>query len=171
MGKFQSTKIFDGFSCVFRQWKAEETHCKYLHGYGVSFKLWFEGELDEKNWVWDFGGMKRAKGKIDGMNPKEWMDYMFDHTVIIAEDDPFVESFQSIDKHGAAQVRVIPAVGAEKFAEFIFNKINPFIKEETDGRVKVVRVEFSENGKNSAIYEPSSSNEKLETILSNLKDL
>ena len=37
MGKFQSTKIFDGFSCVFRQWKAEETHCKYpLHGYGVS---------------------------------------------------------------------------------------------------------------------------------------
>ena len=171
MGKFQSTKIFDGFSCVFRQWKAEETHCKYLHGYGVSFKLWFEGELDEKNWVWDFGGMKRSKGQIDGMNPKEWMDYMFDHTVIIAEDDPFVESFQSIDKHGAAQVRVIPAVGAEKFAQFIFDKINPFIKEETDGRVKVIRVEFREHGKNSAIYEPSSSNEKLESILSNLKDL
>mgnify|MGYP001160924054 FL=1 len=171
MGKFQSTKIFDGFSCVFRQWKAEETHCKYLHGYGVSFKLWFEGELDEKNWVWDFGGMKRAKGQIDGMSPKEWMDYMFDHTVVVAEDDPFVESFQSMEKHGAAQVRVIPAVGAEKFAQFIFDKINPFIKEETDGRVKVIRVEFREHGKNSAIYEPSSSNEKLESILSNLKDL
>ena len=61
MGKFQSTKVFDGFSCVFRQWKAETTHCKYVHGYGVSFKVWFEGELDERNWVWDFGGMKRAK--------------------------------------------------------------------------------------------------------------
>ena len=153
MGKFQSTKIFDGFSTVFRQWKAEETHCKYLHGYGVSFKVWFEGELDEKNWVWDFGGMKRAKNKIDDMSPKEWMDYMFDHTVIVAEDDPFVESFQSMGIHGAAQVRVIPAVGAEKFAEFVFNKLNDFVKTETDNRVKVLRVEFMEHGKNSAIYE------------------
>ncbi len=153
MGKFQSTKIFDGFSTVFRQWKAEETHCKYLHGYGVSFKVWFEGELDEKNWVWDFGGMKRAKTKIDNMSPKEWMDHMFDHTVIVAEDDPFVESFQSMGVHGAAQVRVIPAVGAEKFAEFVFNKLNDFVKIETDNRVKVLRVEFMEHGKNSAIYE------------------
>ena len=36
MSKFISTKVFDGFSTVFRQWKAETTHCKYLHGYGVS---------------------------------------------------------------------------------------------------------------------------------------
>ena len=28
MGKFQSSKIFDGFSTVFRQWKAETTHCR-----------------------------------------------------------------------------------------------------------------------------------------------
>ena len=153
MGKFQSTKIFDGFSTVFRQWKAEETHCKYLHGYGVSFKVWFEGELDEKNWVWDFGGMKRAKTQIDGMSPKEWMDHMFDHTLVVAEDDPFVESFQSMGVHGAPQVRVIPAVGAEKFAEFVFNKLNEFVKTETEDRVKVVRVEFMEHGKNSAIYE------------------
>jgi hypothetical protein len=27
MAKFQSTKLFDGFSTVFRQWKAEGTHC------------------------------------------------------------------------------------------------------------------------------------------------
>jgi 6-pyruvoyltetrahydropterin/6-carboxytetrahydropterin synthase len=85
---FRSTKLFDGFSTVFRQWKAEGTHCRFLHGYGVSFRVWFEGELDERNWVWDFGGMKRAKGTIDGKNPKAWMDYMFDHTTIVAEDDP-----------------------------------------------------------------------------------
>ena len=87
-----STKVFDGFSTVFRQWKATTTHCQYLHGYGVSFKLWFEGDLDERNWVWDFGGMKRAKGKIDGKTPKAWFDYMFDHTMIVAEDDPFLNS-------------------------------------------------------------------------------
>ena len=100
MANYQSTKIFDGFSTVFRQWKAETTHCRFLHGYGISFKLWFEGELDDRNWVWDFGGMKRAKTKIDGKSPKEWMDYMFDHTMIIAADDPWKDAFQQMDEAG-----------------------------------------------------------------------
>jgi 6-pyruvoyltetrahydropterin/6-carboxytetrahydropterin synthase len=152
MGKFQSSKVFDGFSTVFRQWKAEDTHCRFFHGYGISFKVWFEGELDEKNWVWDFGGMKRAKGNIDGMNPKDYFNYMFDHTMVIAEDDPFIESLKLMDNAGAAQIRIIPAVGAEKFAEFIFNKINPFVLEETGGRVRVTKVKFMEHGKNAAYY-------------------
>jgi 6-pyruvoyltetrahydropterin/6-carboxytetrahydropterin synthase len=153
MSKFQSTKLFDGFSCVFRQWRAEGTHCKFLHGYGVSFRVWFEGELDEKNWVWDFGGMKRAKGTIDGMNPKAWMDYMFDHTTIIAEDDPGLGGFKTMENLGIIQLRVIPAVGAEQFAKYIYEKLNTFIQEETEGRVKIARVEFMEHTKNTAIYE------------------
>ena len=153
MTKFQSTKLFDGFSCVFRQWKAEGTHCKFLHGYGVAFRVWFEGELDERNWVWDFGGMKRAKGTIDGMNPKAWMDYMFDHTVIISEDDPFIALFRKMMVDDLIQLRVIPATGAEQFAKYIYEKLNTFMQEETDGRVKVARVEFMEHNKNTAIYE------------------
>ena len=149
---FISTKVFDGFSCVFRQWRAEGTHCKYLHGYGVSFKVWFKGELDEKNWVWDFGGMKRAKGTIDGMNPKAWMDHMFDHTMVVAEDDPFLESFKRMDEAGVVQLRVVPHVGAERFAQYVYQKLNTFVQEETEGRVKVIKVEFMEHGKNSAIY-------------------
>jgi 6-pyruvoyltetrahydropterin/6-carboxytetrahydropterin synthase len=153
MSKFQSTKLFDGFSTVFRQWKAEGTHCRFLHGYGVSFRVWFEGELDERNWVWDFGGMKRAKGTIDGMNPKAWMDYMFDHTLVVAEDDPGISGFKVMDNLGIAQVRILPAVGAEHFAKYVFEKLNVFVQEETNNRVKVVRVEFMENNKNTAIYE------------------
>ena len=149
---FISTKVFDGFSCCFRQWKANTTHCQYLHGYGVSFKVWFEGDLDERNWVWDFGGMKRAKTKIDGKSPKEWMDWMFDHTIIVAEDDPYINTLQQLDNAGIAQVRTVPATGAEKFAEFIYHKLNKFVKEETGGRVKVGQVEFMEHNKNSAIY-------------------
>ena len=154
MGKFQSSKVFDGFSTVFRQWKAETTHCKFLHGYGVSFKLYFEGDLDERNWVWDFGGMKRAKGKIDDMTPKEWFDYMFDHTFLVAEDDPYLQSFLKMDEAGVAQVRVIPATGAERFAKFIYDKLNPFIQEETNNRVSISKVEFREHNKNNAIYVP-----------------
>ena len=153
MSKFQSTKLFDGFSCVFRQWKAEGTHCRFLHGYGVSFRVWFEGELDERNWVWDFGGMKRAKGTIDGKNPKEWMDYMFDHTTVVATDDPGIGGFRTMNELGIIQLRELEAVGAEQFAKYIYEKLNKFVQEETDGRVSVVRVEFMENAKNTAIYE------------------
>ena len=154
MAKFQSTKVFDGFSTVFRQWRATDSHCKYLHGYGVSFKLWFEGELDHRNWVWDFGGMKRAKGNIDGMSPKDWMAYMFDHTTIVSEDDPDLELFKQMNEQGLIQLRILPQVGAERYAEFIYEKMNPFILAETDRRVRIVRVEFREHDRNSAIYIP-----------------
>lgn len=154
MGKFTSSKVFDGYSTVFRQAAAVDTHCRFLHGYGVSFRIWFEGELDNRNWVWDFGGMKRAKGTIEGRSPKVWMDYMFDHTLIVADDDPFKGSFLKMNKAGVAQVRIVPAVGAERFAEFIYNKINTFVVEETEGRVKVSKVEFREHAKNTASYEP-----------------
>jgi len=152
MGKFQSSKVFDGFSTVFRQHSAEDTHCRFVHGYGISFKVYFEGELDYRNWVWDFGGMKRANTQIDGKSPKAWMDYMFDHTLIVAENDPFKDAFIDMDNSGVAQVRIIPATGAEKFAEYIFNKINEFVLKETDNRVKVVKVKFMEHGKNAAYY-------------------
>jgi 6-pyruvoyltetrahydropterin/6-carboxytetrahydropterin synthase len=75
---FKSTKLYDGFSTVFRQPTAEGTHCKFLHGYGTSFRVTFEGELDSRNWVFDYGGMKRTSNTIGdtGMTPKDWMDYI-----------------------------------------------------------------------------------------------
>jgi len=150
---FRSTKRFDGFSTVFRQWAAEGTHCKYLHGYDVEIKVTFEGQLDHRNWVWDFGGMKRAKGNIDGMNPKAWFDYMFDHTTVVTYDDPELEVFKQLHEKNIIQLRIIRGgVGAEKFAEFVFDKVNTFVQEETQGRVKVAEVEFFENNRNSAIY-------------------
>ena len=152
--KFTSTKVFDGFSTVFRQWKAETTHCKYLHGYGISFKIYFTGKLDERNWVWDFGGMKSAKGTIDGLSPKDWMDHMFDHTLVVAQDDPYCEAFTRMGETGVAQVRLVENTGAEAFAKLVYTKINAFVLAETKGRVRVAKVEFMEHDKNGAIYEP-----------------
>lgn len=153
MKKFTSTKLFDGYSTVFRQWKAEGTHCKYLHGYAISFRVWFEGELDERNWVWDFGGMKRAKNTIDGMSPKDYFTWLLDHTTIIAQDDPQLSMFVKLDKNKTIQLRTLPAVGCERFAEFLYGKINTFLEKETEGRVKAVKVEVYEHERNSASYE------------------
>jgi len=153
MKKFQSTKLFDGYSACFRQWKAEGTHCKFLHGYAVSFRVWFEGELDHRNWVWDFGGMKRAKGNIEGMSPKAFFEYLLDHTTIVAEDDPYLPLFIQMHDDGIIQLRILPAVGCERFAEFLFEKINTFLSEETDGRVRATKVEVYEHERNSASYQ------------------
>jgi len=153
MGKFKSTKLFDGYSTVFRQWKAEGTHCKFLHGYAVSFRVWFEGELDERNWVFDFGGMKRAKYTIDNMSPKDFFAWLLDHTTIVAEDNPHLDKFKQMHEDGIIQLRVLPATGCERFAEFLYNVINSFLKVETDGRVKAVKVEVYEHERNSASYE------------------
>jgi len=152
MGEYTSSKVYDGFSTCFRQWRAVSTHCKFLHGYGVSFKVTFAGEIDDRNWVFDFGGMKRAYNTIDNRDPKAWMDWLLDHTTIIAEDDPELELFQEMDKRGIIQLRVIPATGAERFAQYLFDNLNTFVDLETKGRVRVSEVEFREHGKNTATY-------------------
>jgi 6-pyruvoyltetrahydropterin/6-carboxytetrahydropterin synthase len=152
MAKYNSTKLFDGYSTCFRQWRAEGTHCRFLHGYAVSFRVWFEGELDHRNWVWDFGGMKRAKNTIEGMSPKDYFAYLLDHTTIIAEDDPYLVDFKRMDTEGLIQLRILEATGCERFAEYLYTIINEFLAVETDGRVKAIKVEVYEHERNSASY-------------------
>jgi len=152
MAKYNSTKLFDGYSACFRQWKAEDTHCRFLHGYAVSFRVWFEGELDHRNWVFDFGGMKRAETTIGGMSPKDFFAHMLDHTTIVSKDDPYLETFQKMDEDGIIQLRIMDAVGCEQFAKYLYDIINRFLDGETEGRVKAVNVEVYEHERNSASY-------------------
>ena len=118
----------------------------------ISVKVDFEGELDDRNWVWDFGGMKRAKTLIDGKQPKAWMDYMFDHTEVAAKDDPAVDVLEEMNERGIIQLRWVEATGAEKFAEHAWRFADKLIREQTDGRCWVHSVECMEHGANSAIY-------------------
>jgi 6-pyruvoyltetrahydropterin/6-carboxytetrahydropterin synthase len=152
MAKFQSTKLFDGYSACFRQWKAEGTHCRFLHGYAVSFRVWFEGDLDHRNWVFDFGGMKRAKTKMNGVAPKDYFAYLLDHTTIVAKDDPYLEQFKQMASDGIIQLRIMDAVGCEQFAKYLYDIINTFLKVETDNRVRATKVEVYEHERNSASY-------------------
>ena len=152
MSKFYSTKTYNndrGLSCCFRQWRSTHSHCSLLHGYSIGIKLTFECEsLDERNWVMDFGGLKDFKN---------WAEYMFDHTLLVADDDPQLEQIQSLNN--IAHVRVVPAVGCERFAEMAYNKMAEVIeKSKAEGTalnstVRVKSVEVFEHGANSAIYE------------------
>ena len=96
MAKYQSTKLFDNYSVALRQWKAAHSHCELLHGYALKFKVWFESiepieedQLDEMNWIMDYGGFKNTDAEpTPGNGLKKWMNYMFDHTTLIEKDDP-----------------------------------------------------------------------------------
>jgi 6-pyruvoyltetrahydropterin/6-carboxytetrahydropterin synthase len=121
----------------------------------------------------DFGGLKAFK---------EWSEYMFDHTLVVAEDDPHVDMFRKMaamglqDQEGVCDLRIVPAVGCEKFAElayremakilYCFQTSRPYrLMKGTDhiesfeprypvGQdVKLRSVEVFEHAGNSAIYE------------------
>jgi 6-pyruvoyltetrahydropterin/6-carboxytetrahydropterin synthase len=96
--------------------------------------------------------MKRAKTSISGMSPKEYFAFLLDHTTIVAQDDPYLENFKQMDKDGIIQLRILPATGCERFAEYLYQTINDFLREETEGRVKATKVEVYEHERNSASY-------------------
>jgi 6-pyruvoyltetrahydropterin/6-carboxytetrahydropterin synthase len=153
VARFYSTKTYGndrGLSCCFRQWLATHSHCSLLHGYSIGVRLVFECDaLDERNWVMDFGGLKDLS---------KWLEHMFDHTVLIAENDPDLELFRSLPDT-VADVRIVPAVGCERFAELIYGKTCELLEQarETGALLnptaRVKSVEVFEHGANSAIYE------------------
>ena len=143
---YQSTKTYGndrGFSCAFRQWSAD-SHCNLIHGYSLGFKFVFEAqELDERNWIVDFGGLKPLKA---------WLEDSFDHKLCLDKDDPHLEKFRELEALDLADIRIFDGVGAEKFAEHAFNFADKLIREQTNNRCYVVKVECAEHGANSAIY-------------------
>lgn len=163
MGKFYSTKTYNndrGLSCCFRQWRSTHSMCSLLHGYSIGVKLVFECEtLDERNWVQDFGGLKPFK---------QWLDYMFDHTLLVAIDDPHLDTFMELaqvghihapDTTAICNLRIVPGVGCERFAEMAYNKMQSILDESIANKtalnptVRLKSAEVFEHGANSAIYE------------------
>jgi len=175
MAKFYSTKTYGndrGLSCCFRQWRAKHSHCSTLHGYSIGIKLIFECDtLDDKNWCMDFGGLKEFKA---------WADYMFDHTLVIAKDDPHLRFFQQMSNMGdipssgngdqgfdnlqpfergaICDLRIVDGVGCEMFAKMCYDKMAELLasgdmRYPINPTVRIKSVEVFEHGANSATYE------------------
>ncbi len=140
---FRSTKTFlPGFSCCFRQWRAD-SHCNRLHGYALVPKLTFQGVPDDKFWVMDFGSLKPIKAFIEET---------FDHKTLVAHDDPARTEIQ--DLNGIIFDAVwVSKVGIEAFAEIIgLHTIKWLEAESYFPRVEIYSVELWEHASNSAIW-------------------
>ena len=143
---FISTKIIELGSCAFRQPKAS-SHCRFIHGYQLKAKFWFAAnELDDKNWVVDFGSLKELKKLLHDQ---------FDHTTCISKDDPKLSEFERLNLAGVCDLRVMDGVGIEKFAEWCHDAADNFVGVITKMRCRCVKVEVFEHDNNSAIYKPT----------------
>lgn len=142
---FMSTKTYQDLGPVaYRQWRAD-SHCNLIHGYSLSFKFTFEADdLDARNWVVDFGGLKPVKDMLEDQ---------FDHVLLVAKDDPEKDWFYEAQDRGIAKVMEFDALGCEAIADIVFDWTADWLA--TDGgygdRVRLVSVEVMEHAKNSAL--------------------
>lgn len=146
MKTFFSTKKYghdEGLSCVFRQPNATHSHCSLLHGYALSFQFTFEAfELDDRNWVVDFGGLKELK---------QWLKMYFDHTCCVDINDPEKEVFLDLHGKGLIDIVLLDGVGCEMFAQHALDKANEIVSDLTYGRCVCIECEVAEHGANSAV--------------------
>ena len=145
MAKYISTKNYSHLGPVaYRQFRAE-SHCNLIHGYALSFHFQFEcDDLDSRNWCMDYGGLKPLKGLLE-----DW----FDHTLLVAEDDPEFDTFMELQSKGLAKCTVVAKTGCEGLADWLYEYVNTiFLKDygEQD-RVWCSMVQVRETDSNMAM--------------------
>lgn len=141
-GSYTARKRWDDLSCVHRNWKGPP-RLQALHGYARSVEIEFTAsDLDPAGVVVDFSSLAAIKIVLQNQ---------FDHTVLIARDDPLREQFLQLQLLGAADVRIMPDTSLEGSARWIAEVVSEIIAKETEGRAQILRVEVRESPKN-AVY-------------------
>lgn len=152
---FVSTKKFGPISTGHRNWRAafnenrDSRRCSWCHGYSRYVQFEFEGELDDKGWVYDFGDLKFVK---------TWLDENWDHKTLVSESDPKLELLKTMEQEGVLSITVIPeddrewGPGIEGSCKMLYDTFNPIIQQRTNGRVSILKVEVWEHDNNSAFY-------------------
>lgn len=139
------TKTFYGYPCAHRQW-AHQGHCRFVHGYERDFTITFGCLRTEypTNFVVDFGDLDWVK---------TFLDWWFDHTLLISEADPeLLTVFKPGDANGLWKLRTLPNPGMEGSAKHVFEFVDKEIRTRTKDRAFVLSVECRENEKNAATY-------------------
>lgn len=140
------TKTYENLKAAHRQWR-HPGHCHFVHGENWTLHLTFKAErLDEQNFVVDFGGLRPLRDKLE---------HLFDHTLLIDQDDPQRTVFEEMHKQQLADVRFLPSASAEGLCRYVFELADQFVRELTSNRVWVEQVVVEEDAKNTATLSKS----------------
>jgi 6-pyruvoyltetrahydropterin/6-carboxytetrahydropterin synthase len=142
--RFSVVKLFDDLPCAHRSW-AHGGKCAFLHGYERSFEIEFGCSEFEAGtgFVVDFSDLKEVRALIQEQ---------FDHTTLIARDDPERELFERLERAGAMDLRIMDHTGMEGAAQWVYRNVDRLIRERTGGRVRVIRVNARESRKNAVVF-------------------
>ncbi len=148
--KYVSTKEYtDAFPVAYRQWRAD-SHCNLIHGYSFSMRFYFgTDDLDVRNWAADYGGLKELKSTLKDF---------FDHTLLVAEDDPELETYKLLEQKNMARLTILPRLGCEGLADMLYRYINGVYIPDLWGKAEAERlwcfkVEIRETQSNMAYRE------------------
>jgi len=147
--EIKSTKRFKYLPCGHAQWFDQEPdgspgECASVHGYDREVEFTFAGEIDEHGWIVPFGELKPIK---------QFLEYYFDHVTVLPADDPRIGDIPDVlvQEGGLlGTVRILPSgVSMEMSSLFIWEHVNAYIYEVTQGHCYVERVEVFEHDRNA----------------------
>ena len=142
--RYTCTKQYFNLPCAHRQ-HGHDGHCRFIHGYSRSFKFYFAcHELDSNHYVFDFGKLKELK---------EHLEYMCDHTLLINEQDPYLEMFKDMHEKELCNLRVVKNCGAEAMAQYFLDFADELVRRKSENRAWCFKVIQWENDKNTGTAE------------------
>ncbi len=138
--RFHMRKLFDDLPCCHRTW-ANHGKRFFLHGYERTFEV-------------EFACAETAPGTglvVESSHLKEIraaLRYQFDHTTLIATDDPQRDLFELLAEQGVIDLRIMDNTGMEGSAAWVFDTAERIVGLATGGRVWVSRIKARESRNN-----------------------
>ena len=146
MSRTVVTKEYRDLPAAHRQ-PTHKGHCRLIHGHNWGFDISFASETyDGCGFVVDVGLLQPLKEEL-----VKW----FDHTLLLNQDDPLLETFKQ-QLEGYADIRVVKNCGMEGLAKFVADLAGKLIDSgHIPGKERglhVCKVICWEDSKNSSVY-------------------
>lgn len=139
------SKLYSDIPFAHRQHR-HDGDCAFIHGHNWSFRFTFGCETPDANgFVIDFGKLHFIR---------DWLRQHLDHACVLNADDPALNTLR--ETHAPLfKFYVVPSCSCEGLAAFVFAAIDPLVRHETGGRVRLVALEIFEDARNSARFAPA----------------
>src|ERR1700756_1836840 len=140
MTRFRMRALYDNLPCCHRSW-AKQGKRALLHGCERTFDIEFACAETEPG-----TGLVLESSSLKDV--RKALRYQFDHTTLIAEDDPERDPFELLAESGGIDMRIMDTTGMEGSAAWVFDTAERIVGLATGGRVWVSRIEVCESRNN-----------------------
>ncbi|CAM4407499.1 6-pyruvoyl tetrahydropterin synthase [Mycobacterium basiliense] len=138
--RFHLNKRFSDLPCCHRSWSRHDKRV-FLHGYELTFEIEFACTETETR-----TGLVVNNRCLNEVRAA--LQHQFDHTTLIAADDPQRNLFEQLAGEGVIDLRIMNATSMEGAAAWVFDTVEHIVAPATDGRVWVSRIAARESRNN-----------------------